>query len=342
MTLRKCEGVFHLARTHDDPAAREWARGKQPANAERARFRASLTAEDRSQIEERIEQLVHDNPTLSLTNDWTRRFQSKCLTNTIFWETSSLDGCHCTCAPRSDLHRRDQVSARHCVAPFQNAPMLQRRNALWDSTQTHLGQGAYRSKDTEANRMLQPPMALRPPTIVREPTYPIHGVVTPEILPPQARQAPLPVVSRDDHLNAIATILDDRFCIPGTRIRFGLDALIGWIPGIGDALAGLASCLIIFAAWQRGVARITLVRMLLNVAIENTFGAIPIIGDAAHVAWKCNRRNYNLLVRERQGPRRHTWQDWVFVLVLLLIIAALFLGPLILLVHLLRSRGIVN
>jgi hypothetical protein len=56
-------------RKHDDVAMREWARGKQrPANAERARFRNSLTDEDRSQIEERIEQLVHDNPTLSSSN----------------------------------------------------------------------------------------------------------------------------------------------------------------------------------------------------------------------------------------------------------------------------------
>jgi hypothetical protein len=56
-------------RKHDDPAMREWARGKQrPANAERAQFRASLTDEDHSQIEKRIEQLVHDNPRLSSTN----------------------------------------------------------------------------------------------------------------------------------------------------------------------------------------------------------------------------------------------------------------------------------
>jgi hypothetical protein len=56
-------------RKHDDPATREWARGKQrPANAERAQFRASLTDEDRRQIEERIDQLVRDNPTLSPTN----------------------------------------------------------------------------------------------------------------------------------------------------------------------------------------------------------------------------------------------------------------------------------
>jgi hypothetical protein len=56
-------------RKHDDVAIREWARGKQrPANAERAQFRKSLTDEDRRQIEERIQQLVHDNPTLSSSN----------------------------------------------------------------------------------------------------------------------------------------------------------------------------------------------------------------------------------------------------------------------------------
>jgi hypothetical protein len=60
---------INASRKHDDPAMREWARGKQrPANAERAQFRASLTDEDRSQIEERIEQLLQDNPALSPTN----------------------------------------------------------------------------------------------------------------------------------------------------------------------------------------------------------------------------------------------------------------------------------
>jgi hypothetical protein len=63
-------------RKHDDVAMREWARGRQrPANAERAQFRKSLTDEDRSQIEERIEQLVHDNPTLSSSN--ARTLESK-------------------------------------------------------------------------------------------------------------------------------------------------------------------------------------------------------------------------------------------------------------------------
>ena len=140
-----------------------------------------------------------------------------------------------------------------------------------------------------------------------KPTY-IRG----EILPPQSHPAfsgfSVTEATSDEHLNLIATWLDDRFEIPGTRIRFGLDALIGWIPGIGDALAAVASLFIVFAAWQRGVARITLLRMMLNLAVEDALGAIPIIGDVAHVAWKANRRNYNLLIRDQQYPRQHTRQ----------------------------------
>ena len=84
-----------------------------------------------------------------------------------------------------------------------------------------------------------------------------------EILPPQSQSAfseSVTKASSDEHLNLIATWLDDRFEIPGTRIRFGLDALIGWIPGIGDALAAVASLFIVFAAWKRGAARITVLR----------------------------------------------------------------------------------
>src|ERR1700688_2942834 len=58
--------------------------------------------------------------------------------------------------------------------------------------------------------------------------------------------------STDEHLDYIATLLDDMFRVPGTQIRFGLDFLIGWIPGVGDAVAGVASLVIIISAWRRG------------------------------------------------------------------------------------------
>ena len=169
---------------------------------------------------------------------------------------------------------------------------------------------------------------------------PIRG----EILPPlpqsldRSQPSRLPEAASDEHLNLIATWLDDRFEIPGTRIRFGLDALIGWIPGIGDALAALASLFIVLAAWQRGAPRITILRMIFNLAIEDTLGAIPIIGDIAHVAWKANRRNYNLLIRDPQSRRRHTWQDWLFVVAAGLIMILLFLAPFVLLVYLFKSQ----
>jgi hypothetical protein len=168
-----------------------------------------------------------------------------------------------------------------------------------------------------------------------KPTY-IRG----EILPPQSQSAFSEFsgakATSDEHLNLIATWLDDRFEIPGTRIRFGLDALIGWIPGIGDAFAAVASLFIVFAAWKRGAARVTVLRMMLNLAIEDTLGAIPIIGDVAHVAWKANRRNYNLLIRDQQGQRQHTWQDWLFVIATCLIMLLLALAPFVLLIYLFK------
>ena len=163
------------------------------------------------------------------------------------------------------------------------------------------------------------------------PTY-VRG----EILPPLSQTTGVAERTSDEHLNLIATWLDDRFVVPGTGTRFGLDALIGWIPGIGDALAAFASLFIVLAGWKRGAARITLIRMLLNLTLEGTFGAIPIIGDFAHVAWKANRRNYNLLIRDRQSRRRHTWQDWLFVIGASLMMCLLFLAPFFLLIYLFK------
>ncbi len=167
-----------------------------------------------------------------------------------------------------------------------------------------------------------------------KPTY-IQG----EILPPQKPGSiAVSEPASDEQLNLIATWLDDRFVIPGTRIRFGLDALIGLIPGIGDALAALASLFIVVSAWRRGAARITVLRMMVNLAIEDTLGAIPIIGDLAHIAWKANRRNYNLLIRDQQSLKQHTWRDWLFVIGVSLIMCLLFLAPFVLLLYLFKTQ----
>jgi hypothetical protein len=129
-------------------------------------------------------------------------------------------------------------------------------------------------------------------------------------------------LASNEHLDYVAALLDDMFRIPGTGIRFGLDAVIGWIPGIGDAMAGIASFFIVFAAWRRGVPRITLVRMTVNVGLETALGAIPVAGDVFHVFWKANRRNYKLLIREKEQPGGNVKRDWMFLAIIVLAVIA--------------------
>jgi hypothetical protein len=145
-------------------------------------------------------------------------------------------------------------------------------------------------------------------------------------------------LASNEHLDYIAALLDDIFRIPGTKIRFGLDALIGWVPGVGDAMTGIASFLIVFASWRRGTKGVTLARMIANVLLETGIGAIPVAGDVFHVIWKANRRNYRLLLREREQPGASTSLDWMFLAVLLLAVIAAAAIPIAILIWLLRSQ----
>ena len=145
-------------------------------------------------------------------------------------------------------------------------------------------------------------------------------------------------LASNEHLDYIAALLDDMFRIPGTSIRFGLDAIIGWLPGIGDAASGIASFFIVFAAWRRGVQSITLVRMTANVLLETTLGAIPVAGDVFHVFWKANRRNYRLLIREKEQPGFHTHRDWMFLAIILLMVVAAAAIPVAILIWILQTQ----
>jgi hypothetical protein len=151
----------------------------------------------------------------------------------------------------------------------------------------------------------------------------------PEILLPRSRRGAS--LFTDENLDYLSHILDDFLRIPGTNIRFGLDGVIGLIPGIGDVLGAMASWIIILAAWLRGVPNITLARMLANVAIETIVGAVPILGDAFDIAWKANRRNFALLERSASAPHQHTTRDWAFLLLLLCSMMFLLAIPILLL-----------
>ncbi len=142
-------------------------------------------------------------------------------------------------------------------------------------------------------------------------------------------------VFTNQRLEALANLLDSCFVVPGTQIRFGIDGLIGLVPFAGDVFAGVLSSLIVVAAWFRGAPPVLLARMLANLALDVVIGIVPILGDAFDIAWKANRRNYALLTRHVAEPGRHGWRDWVFLLLLLGCLLALFALPLVALGYLL-------
>src|ERR1700735_5442795 len=147
----------------------------------------------------------------------------------------------------------------------------------------------------------------------------------PEIILPRIRRGSK--AFDDENLDLLSHLLDDFIRIPGTSIRFGLDGIVGFIPGVGDAIGGIASCIIIVAAWVRGVPSPVLARMVANVAIEDVVGAIPVFGDVFDIAWRANRRNYALLTGSVYEPRKHTQQSWVFLAGLCAFLMALVLVP---------------
>ncbi len=166
----------------------------------------------------------------------------------------------------------------------------------------------------------------------------------PEILSP--RMGGGAGVFRDENLELLSRVLDTWFRVPGTDIRFGLDGIIGFVPGIGDLLAGLASCIIVLAAFFRGVPGVTVARMVVNLAIEVVVGMVPVLGNLFDIGWRANRRNYHLLEQSLAGPKRSTAKDWVFLGLLGAGLMAMAMLPFVLLVwvggallHGLRAPG---
>lgn len=108
----------------------------------------------------------------------------------------------------------------------------------------------------------------------------------------------------DQHLRVrrLAHLLDSSVRIPGTQHRFGLDAVVGLVPGIGDA-AGLAlSTAVIVQAVELGARGATVVRMVLNVLLDAAVGSVPVLGWVFDVVFKANQRNVSLLERHVQDP----------------------------------------
>lgn len=147
----------------------------------------------------------------------------------------------------------------------------------------------------------------------------------PEIIPPRKR---LRFEITDQQMEYLASLLDDVFRVPGTNIRFGLDPIVGLIPGLGDFITGAMSFIIVYGAWQRGLPKVTMVRMFTNIAIDTLVGIVPVAGDTFDVFWKSNRMNYNLLMRAKGGIKTsHSVRDWLFLITLALGMVALIVVP---------------
>ena len=124
-------------------------------------------------------------------------------------------------------------------------------------------------------------------------------------------------VTLDKSLERLGWVMDDLFRVPVLGWRFGLDALIGLIPGLGDTSTALVSFYILAAAVRYRVPKITLLRMGLNIGIDYVVGLLPLVGDLADAWWKSNQMNLDLLRKRATvatpDARGASMSDWLFV-----------------------------
>ena len=131
-----------------------------------------------------------------------------------------------------------------------------------------------------------------------------------EVLPPERETTGPDVLPL---FKWLALIMDEFIRLPGTKFRFGLDPLIGLVPGLGDTSSALISAFALIQAARRGVPKIALVRISLNILINEIIGTIPLIGDAFSFWFKSNARNYEIIKAQAQSAGTSRRGDWIFV-----------------------------
>ncbi|MBA2459156.1 MAG: DUF4112 domain-containing protein [Gemmatimonadales bacterium] len=139
---------------------------------------------------------------------------------------------------------------------------------------------------------------------------------------------------RAERLRRLGNLLDNSIPVPGTRFRFGLDTVIGLVPGVGDLVGGALSVYIILEAARLGVPRPLLARMGYNVAVDTVVGGVPLLGDLFDAGFKANLRNLALVREhlERPAAVRQSGRRFAIVLavgIFLLIAAAAAAGVLL-------------
>ena len=136
-------------------------------------------------------------------------------------------------------------------------------------------------------------------------------------------------VAVEKGLDDLSFYLDGLFRVPGTGWRFGLDALVGLIPNVGDTLTALPSFYILFAGVRYGVPKITLLRMAFNIGLDYIVGMVPFIGDAFDFVWKANQQNMNLIRTRATRTGEGKTSDYVFVFGLIGLLVAILIGSIV-------------
>ena len=129
----------------------------------------------------------------------------------------------------------------------------------------------------------------------------------------------------------LAWLLDNSIPVPGTGRRFGIDALIGFVPVVGDLVSGGIGLFVVWRASRMGLPRVVVARMLANSAIDFVVGSVPLLGDAFDLWFKANTRNLGIMRRHLERPEASTRDDWLVVagLVATILVVVLLVGWLI-------------
>ncbi|MFP4007736.1 MAG: DUF4112 domain-containing protein [Spirulinaceae cyanobacterium] len=131
--------------------------------------------------------------------------------------------------------------------------------------------------------------------------------------------------------------LDNAITIPGTSWRIGLDPIIGLIPAVGDYAGAILSSYIVLQAARLGVPKEKLTQMTFNIILELLVGTVPVAGDLFDAAWKANRQNLQLLEEHLEVAPQETKTNWVFVILLLSVVALVLVGTTVLAIAILRA-----
>lgn len=146
-------------------------------------------------------------------------------------------------------------------------------------------------------------------------------------------------VKIEEGLERLSWLMDDLIRVPGLGWRFGLDAIVGLIPGFGDTATSLVSFYILASAVRYRVPKVTILRMAMNIGIDYLGGSVPLVGDLFDAWWKSNQMNVELLSKRAtvsaSDARKGKLSDWLFVGLIILVLAALAIGAAALSIYLL-------